>query len=327
MNGEAERRAVWLSWRIGQEVQATRRTLGWSQRGLGVRAGVPQSTVWRIEHGSRHANIETLCRITTALALDLNVRAFPSTRVRIRDERQLARIGFITARASTLWHPQLESESLRIPRTPGRSTSCSRPRSKWSRSRSRVISRTSRLSCAAIWQAGSACGARVSSRPVRACAPGYAAPPRDRQGPCFPRRPDVARIVATHLGLDSVGQRCRGRWNPVAAPGRRVGAPPTALSHGLSHEWIRPPTPRGSHAFDSPVAPTRPERPPFAAIGGFLIHLREQMHDSRWKTVVLIRRGITAPSGQLRGRRRGIPRAGRRGSRGAATGRGRSARG
>lgn len=108
MNGEAERRAVWLSWRIGQEVQATRRTLGWSQRGLGVRAGVPQSTVWRIEHGSRHANIETLCRITTALALDLNVRAFPSTRVRIRDERQLARIGFITARASTLWHPQLE---------------------------------------------------------------------------------------------------------------------------------------------------------------------------------------------------------------------------
>ncbi|HET8570308.1 MAG TPA: helix-turn-helix transcriptional regulator [Candidatus Limnocylindria bacterium] len=108
MNGEAERRAVWLSRRIGQEVQTTRRTLGWSQRGLGVRAGVPQSTVWRIEHGSRHANIETLCRITTALALDLNVRAFPSTRVRIRDERQLARIGFITARASTLWHPQLE---------------------------------------------------------------------------------------------------------------------------------------------------------------------------------------------------------------------------
>jgi transcriptional regulator with XRE-family HTH domain len=108
VNGEAERRAEWLSRRIGQEVETTRRTLGWSQRDLGVRAGVPQSTVWRIEHGSRHANIETLCRLTTALALDLNVRAFPSTRVRIRDERQLARIGFITARASTLWHPQLE---------------------------------------------------------------------------------------------------------------------------------------------------------------------------------------------------------------------------
>lgn len=108
MNGEAERRAEWLSRRIGQEVETTRRTLGWSQRDLGVRAGVPQSTVWRIEHGSRHANIETLCRLTTALALDLNVRAFPSTRVRIRDEQQLARIGFITARASTLWHPQLE---------------------------------------------------------------------------------------------------------------------------------------------------------------------------------------------------------------------------
>lgn len=168
MNGEAERRAVWLSWRIGQEVQATRRTLGWSQRGLGVRAGVPQSTVWRIEHGSRHANIETLCRITTALALDLNVRAFPSTRVRIRDERQLARIGFITARASTLWHPQLESESLRIPRTPGRSTSCSRPRSKWSRSRSRVISRTSRLSCAPIWPSG-ICLRRESLVPSGSC--------------------------------------------------------------------------------------------------------------------------------------------------------------
>ena len=109
VSNEAGRRADWLSRRIGQEIQTTRRMFGWSQRELSARADVPQATLSRIEHGSSRADIETLVRITSALALDLSVRAFPSTRVRIRDERQLARIGFIAARASSLWHPQIEA--------------------------------------------------------------------------------------------------------------------------------------------------------------------------------------------------------------------------
>lgn len=109
MSAEGSRRADWLARRIGQEVQTARRMVAWSQRELGARAGVAQSTISRVEHGSPHADIETLCRVTAALALDLNVRTFPSTQVRLRDEQQLARIGFITARASRLWHPQIEA--------------------------------------------------------------------------------------------------------------------------------------------------------------------------------------------------------------------------
>lgn len=109
MGNEADRRADWLSRRIGQEVRNSRRMRGWSQRELGERVGVPQTVVSRVERGWIGASIRLLCALTAAVGLDMNAQVFPSKGLRVRDERQLAYVRHVVDSAHALWHPTVEA--------------------------------------------------------------------------------------------------------------------------------------------------------------------------------------------------------------------------
>jgi transcriptional regulator with XRE-family HTH domain len=56
---------------MGALVKAIRSQLGMSQKVLAKRAGVPQSTVSRIEQGERDMNLSTLQKILAAISCDL----------------------------------------------------------------------------------------------------------------------------------------------------------------------------------------------------------------------------------------------------------------
>jgi transcriptional regulator with XRE-family HTH domain len=56
---------------IGALMKAIRLQLGLSQKALAQRAGVPQSTISRIEQEERNANLSTLNKILNALSCDL----------------------------------------------------------------------------------------------------------------------------------------------------------------------------------------------------------------------------------------------------------------
>ena len=56
---------------IGALIKSIREQLGMSQRALAKRAGVPQSTVSRIEQGRRDATLSTLHKILGAISCDL----------------------------------------------------------------------------------------------------------------------------------------------------------------------------------------------------------------------------------------------------------------
>lgn len=109
VTSDAERRADWLSRRIGQEIRNGRRMRGWSQLELGARAGVPQTIVSRVERGWIRANIGLLCALTTAVGLDLNAQTFTTKGLRVRDERQLAFVRYIVDQSHSLWHPTIEA--------------------------------------------------------------------------------------------------------------------------------------------------------------------------------------------------------------------------
>lgn len=56
---------------IGELVKLIRTQLGMSQTSLAKRAGVPQSTVSRIEQGQRNLSLSTLQKILSAISCDL----------------------------------------------------------------------------------------------------------------------------------------------------------------------------------------------------------------------------------------------------------------
>ncbi|NGX46689.1 MAG: hypothetical protein K1000chlam3_00050 [Chlamydiae bacterium] len=56
---------------IGALIKSIRTQLGMSQKALAKRAGVPQSTVSRIEQGKRDMNLSTLHKILGAISCDL----------------------------------------------------------------------------------------------------------------------------------------------------------------------------------------------------------------------------------------------------------------
>lgn len=56
---------------IGALIKSIRVQLGMSQKALAKRAGIPQSTISRIEHGERDANLSTLIKILGAISCDL----------------------------------------------------------------------------------------------------------------------------------------------------------------------------------------------------------------------------------------------------------------
>lgn len=63
-----------LRFELGETVRLRREELGWSQSDLGRRAGMPQSSIARFEHGGTQPTLPTLERLAEALGLVLNVR-------------------------------------------------------------------------------------------------------------------------------------------------------------------------------------------------------------------------------------------------------------
>jgi transcriptional regulator with XRE-family HTH domain len=61
---------------IGQLIKFIRQQLGMSQKALAVRAGVPQSTVSRVELGKRDVGLSTLNKILNAISCDLVIVPF-----------------------------------------------------------------------------------------------------------------------------------------------------------------------------------------------------------------------------------------------------------
>lgn len=57
--------------KIGALIKSVRVQLGMSQKALAKRAGVPQSTISRIEQEERDANLSTLNKILSAISCDL----------------------------------------------------------------------------------------------------------------------------------------------------------------------------------------------------------------------------------------------------------------
>jgi predicted transcriptional regulator len=58
---------------VATELRRARQARGWTQRTLAVRAGVPQSTVGRIEAGLVDPRASTLDRLLRACGLELGV--------------------------------------------------------------------------------------------------------------------------------------------------------------------------------------------------------------------------------------------------------------
>lgn len=58
---------------VGALIKSIREQLGMSQRALAKRAGVPQSTVSRIEQGQRDVTLSTLQKILGAISCDLAI--------------------------------------------------------------------------------------------------------------------------------------------------------------------------------------------------------------------------------------------------------------
>ncbi|MCY9786190.1 helix-turn-helix domain-containing protein [Nocardiopsis sp. EMB25] len=62
-----------LRFELAETVRLRREELGWSQSELGRRAGMPQSSVARFEHGGTQPTLPTLERLADALGLVLHV--------------------------------------------------------------------------------------------------------------------------------------------------------------------------------------------------------------------------------------------------------------
>ncbi|MGW9348921.1 helix-turn-helix domain-containing protein [Nocardiopsis flavescens] len=63
-----------LRFTLGEAVRLRREELGWSQAELGRRAGMPQPSIARFEHGGTQPTLPTLEKLAEALGLVLSVR-------------------------------------------------------------------------------------------------------------------------------------------------------------------------------------------------------------------------------------------------------------
>ncbi len=77
---------------IGAILQLIRKQLGISQQALAKRAGVPQSTVSRIESGHEHINLTTLNKIFHAISCELVILPFLKAPIDIMRHNQAKKI-------------------------------------------------------------------------------------------------------------------------------------------------------------------------------------------------------------------------------------------
>lgn len=77
---------------IGSFIKLIRQHLGMSQKALAKRAGVPQSTVSRIEQGQRDASLSTLTKILDALSCDLVISPLLRESIEIIRRKQARKI-------------------------------------------------------------------------------------------------------------------------------------------------------------------------------------------------------------------------------------------
>lgn len=71
MQAAQKARVATRGLKIGALIKSIRKQLGMSQKALAGRAGVPQSTISRIEQEERDANLATLNKILAAISCDL----------------------------------------------------------------------------------------------------------------------------------------------------------------------------------------------------------------------------------------------------------------
>lgn len=85
-------RAATRGLTIGSLIKSIRSQLGMSQKALASRAGVPQSTVSRIEQGQKDTSLSTLNKVLLALSCDLVVVPVLQDSVDVIRRRQAKKI-------------------------------------------------------------------------------------------------------------------------------------------------------------------------------------------------------------------------------------------
>ncbi len=77
---------------LGAFIKFIRLQLGMSQQTLAKRAGVPQSTVSRVEHGQRDTSLLTLHKVLCALSCDLVIAPLLHDSIEVLRHRQARKI-------------------------------------------------------------------------------------------------------------------------------------------------------------------------------------------------------------------------------------------
>lgn len=85
-------KAVMRGLSIGALVKSIRKQLGMSQQALAKRAGVPQSTVSRIERGQSDVSLSTLHKILKAISCDLVIAPLLQDSIDIIRRKQARKI-------------------------------------------------------------------------------------------------------------------------------------------------------------------------------------------------------------------------------------------
>lgn len=103
-----DRRATLQAERIALELVNAQAEHALTWRQVAHRAGVSVDTVRRVMHGDPGVQLNTLCAVGTALALDVVVRAYRSERPSLRDSGQLELARWLCSIAHPSWNPELE---------------------------------------------------------------------------------------------------------------------------------------------------------------------------------------------------------------------------
>ena len=93
---------------IGTELRGARATQGLSRLQASRSAGVSPDTVRRVEQGDPGVQLDTLCAVGAAVAIDVVVRGYPGRSPTLRDSGQLEMARLLSSIADSSWRPELE---------------------------------------------------------------------------------------------------------------------------------------------------------------------------------------------------------------------------